>query len=93
MSWKSRYSRNSVSFWNVPGSDEQLPGPLRPVLDRVEKVRLAGALVSQDRYDLGMRTRRVAVQIHHAEQQLALLGVQLGDMVTGADLVVGVAAK
>jgi len=58
------------------------------VLDRVEQVRLAGALVAEDRNDLGMRARIVAIKIDNAEQLIPLRGKQFGDVVAGADLVV-----
>ena len=75
------------------GRDEQLPRPAAAVLDRVQQVRLAGALVAEDRHDLGVRRRVVAVQVDDAEEQVALGGEQLGDVVAGADLVVRVAGE
>ncbi len=75
------------------GGDEQLPSAFGAVLDRVQQVRLAGPLVAEHRHDLGVGGRVVAVQVHDAEQLVALGGEQLGDVVAGADLVVGVAGE
>ncbi len=63
------------------------------MLDRVEEVRLAAALVAQDRHDLGVRRRRGAIQVDDAEELFAFLGEQFRDVVAGTDLVVGVARE
>src|SRR5262245_28092582 len=63
------------------------------MLDRVEQVRLAGPLVAEDWYDLRMRVRVVAVEIDDREEQPPLRGVEVGDVVAGADFVVRVAGK
>src|SRR5262249_29589783 len=75
------------------GRDQHLPGAAVAVLDGVEQVGLAGPLVAEHRHDLGVRGRVVAVQVDDAEQLVALTGEQLGDVVAGADLVVGVAGE
>jgi hypothetical protein len=63
------------------------------VLDAVQEVRLAGALVPQNGDDLGVRHRVVAVQVDDRVEEVALGGKQLRDVVAGAHLVVGVARE
>ena len=72
MIWNSRYSRKSRVLLVGAGRDEQLPGAVGAVLDRVQQVRLARPLVAEDRHHLGVRRRVVAVQIDDAEQLVAL---------------------
>src|SRR5262249_25107508 len=61
--------------------DQQLPGALRAVLDRVEQVGLAGALVAQHRDDLGVGGGGQAVEVDDGQELLALEGEKLGDVV------------
>ena len=56
------------------GRDQQLPGSFVAVLDRVQQVRLARPLVTQDRHHFRMRARVVAVEIDDAEKLVALGG-------------------
>ncbi len=73
--------------------DEQLPRRLGAVLDGVEQMRLAGPLVAQHRDHFRVHRGGVAVQIDDGEELFALLGEQFGDVVAGADFVVGVARE
>ncbi len=73
--------------------DQQLPLAAGAVLDRVQQVRLARALVAQHGNDLGVHARRGAVQIDDVEQLLAFTAKQLGDVVEGANLVIGIAGE
>ena len=75
------------------GRDEHLPGAVAAVLDGVEQVGLARALVAQDRHDFRMGHRIVAIEIDDAEQQVALGGVKFGNVVACADLVVRIARE
>ncbi len=70
-----------------------MPASFAAVLDRVQQVGFARALVAQDRHDLGMIGRLVAVQIDYAEELLALQGKQFGNVESGADLVIGIARE
>ncbi len=81
MSWNSRYSRKSRVALIGAGRDQQLPGALGAVLDRVQQMGLAGAFAAQHGHDLGVRRRRVAVQIDHAQELLAFAGEQLRNVI------------
>ena len=56
-------------------------------------MRLTRSLIAKDWHHFGVRAGRVAVEIDDAEQLLAFTGEQFGHVVTGADLVVGIARE
>jgi hypothetical protein len=76
-----------------PRRDQELPGTVSAVLDRVQQVRLAGALVAEYRNDFRVRARVVSVQVNDREQKPALARVQVGDVVPRAHLIVRVARE
>ena len=75
------------------GRDEQLPRPGAAVLDAVQQVRLARALVAEDRDDLGVRRRVRPVLIDDREEQFAFGLVEVVHVEAGADVVVRVAGE
>ena len=50
------------------GRDDELPRAAGAVLDRVEQVRLARALIAEDGDDFGVRERVVAVEVDDGEE-------------------------
>ena len=73
------------------GRDEQLPRAFGAVLDRMQQVRLARSFVADHRHNFRMRARVAAVQVHHAEELIALLRKELGNVIAGTILVIGIA--
>src|SRR5262249_30871759 len=73
--------------------DQQLPGAVATVLDRVEKVRLAGPLVAEHGDNFRMSVWVVAVEIDDREKQSPLGRVEVRDVVPGTDFVVRIAGK
>ena len=73
--------------------DKQLPSAVGAMLDRVQQVRLARALVAEHGDHLRVRSRIVAIEVDDREELGALAGEQLRHVIAGADLVVGVAGK
>ena len=61
-------------FLIAAGRDEQLSGAFAPVLDGVQEVRLARALVAEHGHDLGVRGRLIAIQVHQSVELFALPG-------------------
>ncbi len=56
-------------------------------------MRFASPLVAQDRDDFGVHRGIIAIQIDDAQQLVALGGKQLRNVITGTDLIVGVARE
>ena len=75
------------------GRDQQLPGALAAMLDRVQQVGLARPLVPEHRDHLGVGGGVIAVQVDDVQEQVAFRGVQLRHVVTRANVVIRVAGE
>ena len=75
------------------GRHEQLPLARGAVLDRMQQMRLTGALVAQHRHHFRMRVRIVAIEIDNGVKQIAFRGEQFRHVIASTDLVVRIASE